>query len=247
MPSPLASCALSSNFSGTSTVIFRAVLMTCTLPYLIPVSSMVSCLRAEEPGGAITISLRMSMFHGAVQRGRKTRPSGGQSAFQIRSSCAQFLRLWRFERLAISITCLFSIPLNIPTPPASTISERWCPERAFVRAEGHHFFRESFPDHIELPKLFPVNMEEGHQSEFARFADGSLQVSQLMKKRMRLIVRLSIESCLPHHQNALGTHGKFKVNSQVTKKIQDYLAAELLSERLQVLANLRLRQFAGVH
>src|SRR5258708_12519201 len=43
-----------------------------------------------------------------------------KSAFQIRSSWAQFLRFSIFERVDFSITYVFSIPLNIPTPPAST-------------------------------------------------------------------------------------------------------------------------------
>jgi hypothetical protein len=38
-------------------------------------------------------------------------------AFQIRSSWAQFLRFLRFWRLARSISCVFSIPRSIPTPP----------------------------------------------------------------------------------------------------------------------------------
>jgi hypothetical protein len=52
IPSPLASCALSNSFSGTSTVIFRAEFMGLILPYSIPVSSMVApraeWQRAEE-------------------------------------------------------------------------------------------------------------------------------------------------------------------------------------------------------
>jgi hypothetical protein len=43
------------------------------------------------------------------------------SAFQIRSSWAQFLRFSIFVRVNFSVTCVLSIPLNIPTPPASTI------------------------------------------------------------------------------------------------------------------------------
>ena len=42
-------------------------------------------------------------------------------AFQIRSSWVQFVRFLSFERLAKSITYVFSIRVNIPTPPASTI------------------------------------------------------------------------------------------------------------------------------
>src|SRR5215813_11229634 len=67
MPSPLASCALSSNFSGTSTVIFRAVFMICILPYLTPASSMVLSLEGETGSSAVTVGLRISMLHGAVQ------------------------------------------------------------------------------------------------------------------------------------------------------------------------------------
>jgi len=44
------------------------------------------------------------------------------SAFQIRSSWAHFLRRRRFVCLEKSISCVFSTCLNIPTPPASTIS-----------------------------------------------------------------------------------------------------------------------------
>ena len=43
------------------------------------------------------------------------------SVFQIRSSWAQFCRFQRFERLEKSVSYVFSIRLNIPTPPASTI------------------------------------------------------------------------------------------------------------------------------
>src|SRR5260221_178409 len=43
-----------------------------------------------------------------------------QAAFQIRSSWTQFLRFSIFERLDFSITYVFSIPLNIPTPPPPT-------------------------------------------------------------------------------------------------------------------------------
>src|SRR6266403_1693687 len=43
-------------------------------------------------------------------------------AFQIRSSWAQFRGIVRFRRVEKSITYVFSIRLNIPTPPASTIS-----------------------------------------------------------------------------------------------------------------------------
>ncbi len=43
------------------------------------------------------------------------------TAFQIRSSWAQFCRFLRFVRLEKSITYVFSIPLNIPTPPASKV------------------------------------------------------------------------------------------------------------------------------
>ena len=45
----------------------------------------------------------------------------GLAAFQIRSSWAQFCRFKRFWRLEKSITCVFSIALNIPTPPASKV------------------------------------------------------------------------------------------------------------------------------
>lgn len=40
-------------------------------------------------------------------------------AFQIRSSWGQFCGLHRFGRFAISISCVLSIPVNNPTPPAS--------------------------------------------------------------------------------------------------------------------------------
>jgi hypothetical protein len=42
-------------------------------------------------------------------------------AFQIRSSWAKLSRLERFQRLYFSITYVFSVNQNIPTPPASTI------------------------------------------------------------------------------------------------------------------------------
>jgi hypothetical protein len=42
-------------------------------------------------------------------------------AFQIRSSSRHFCRFLRFARLEKSISCVFSMPLNIPTPPASTL------------------------------------------------------------------------------------------------------------------------------
>src|SRR6266849_1659637 len=47
-----------------------------------------------------------------------------KSAFQIRSSQPQFSLFLRFWRLEKSISCVFSIPLNIPTAPASTISDK---------------------------------------------------------------------------------------------------------------------------
>jgi hypothetical protein len=42
-------------------------------------------------------------------------------AFQIRSRQAQFCRVLRFWRLEKSISCVFSIRLNISIPPAGTI------------------------------------------------------------------------------------------------------------------------------
>jgi hypothetical protein len=45
-----------------------------------------------------------------------------KAAFQIRSSWAQFHGIVRFWRVAKSITYVFSTSMNIPTPPASTIS-----------------------------------------------------------------------------------------------------------------------------
>jgi hypothetical protein len=42
--------------------------------------------------------------------------------FQIRSSWARFSRFERFQRFYFSITYVFSMNTNIPTPPASTIS-----------------------------------------------------------------------------------------------------------------------------
>src|SRR5260370_40396422 len=47
-----------------------------------------------------------------------------KSAFQIRSSQPQSCRFLRFWRLKKSISCVFSTSLNIPTPPASTISDK---------------------------------------------------------------------------------------------------------------------------
>jgi hypothetical protein len=41
--------------------------------------------------------------------------------FQIRSSWAQFSRFERFQRFYVSITYVFSMNTNIPTPPASTM------------------------------------------------------------------------------------------------------------------------------
>lgn len=43
------------------------------------------------------------------------------SAFQIRSSWAQFLSIWIFVLFVFSITYVFSIHLNFPIPPAGTI------------------------------------------------------------------------------------------------------------------------------
>jgi hypothetical protein len=43
-----------------------------------------------------------------------------ESVFQIRSSWAQFLMRQRFVRLEKSITCVFSISLKVPIPPAGT-------------------------------------------------------------------------------------------------------------------------------
>ena len=48
-------------------------------------------------------------------------PMGKKSVFQIRSSLPQFCRVPRFWRLSNSITYVFSVTLNNPTPPASTI------------------------------------------------------------------------------------------------------------------------------
>jgi hypothetical protein len=50
----------------------------------------------------------------------KTGRSTENPAFQIRSSRGQFCRVLRFRRLEKSISYVFSISLNIPTPPAST-------------------------------------------------------------------------------------------------------------------------------
>jgi hypothetical protein len=69
-------------------------------------------------------------------------------AFQIRSSSAQFCRFLRFGRLNKSISCVFSISLNIPTPPASTKSYLLClsiflilaPRRENTNARGPSFF-----------------------------------------------------------------------------------------------------------
>jgi len=43
--------------------------------------------------------------------------------FQLRSSWTQFLIRERFVRLEKSISYVFSTRMNIPTPPASTISK----------------------------------------------------------------------------------------------------------------------------
>ena len=44
-----------------------------------------------------------------------------RDTFQLRSSWPRFLSPERFVRLDFAITYVFSIPLNIPTPPAPTI------------------------------------------------------------------------------------------------------------------------------
>ena len=41
--------------------------------------------------------------------------------FQLRSSWARIARFWRIERLGFPINSVLSLPLNIPTLPASTI------------------------------------------------------------------------------------------------------------------------------
>jgi hypothetical protein len=67
----------------------------------------------------------MRTLEGAGSRCPEVSPlEGEKAAFQIRSRWAQFLMRERFWRVEKSITYVFSISLNIPTPPASTISKR---------------------------------------------------------------------------------------------------------------------------
>jgi len=62
----------------------------------------------------------------------------------MRSSQAQFLRFLIFERLEDSISCLFSMILNIPIPPAGT-TPFWIPTtRTRLNAVKTEPFAKSF-------------------------------------------------------------------------------------------------------
>jgi len=103
--------------------------------------------------GRCTLATSTSAFEadahesGARRRGRSRRKralkelrnflGGEKLVFQIRSNWAPFLRFWIFEPVDFSITYVFSIPLNIPTPPASTTSGEGCGVPSEV--EGHQF------------------------------------------------------------------------------------------------------------
>jgi hypothetical protein len=56
----------------------------------------------------------------------------------MRSSWTQFYRVLRFWRLEKSVSCVFSIPLDIPTPPAS---KKPSGEEIAVRAHDQYLER----------------------------------------------------------------------------------------------------------
>jgi hypothetical protein len=97
-------------------------------PGLVPNRGLAKDLMGKSTLGEFYLNAACSLNEHLRNLGRQVEndcriEKGGRqiSAFQIRSSWAQFLSFSIFRRVNFSITCVFSMAQNIPTPPASTI------------------------------------------------------------------------------------------------------------------------------
>src|SRR6267378_8401660 len=99
--------------------------------------------------------------------------------------------------------------------------------------------------HVDLPQVPAAHMEQRSERELSGLADAFLQVFQLGEFLRKFGTGWRIEAAAPHHQHSLRPDGQFGMKPNQADHIDDNLTAELLLQRLEIVADFRLRDVAA--
>ena len=94
-------------------------------------------------------------------------------------------------------------------------------------------------DHVDLPEVACVQVQEGFHGALTRAADAALEIAQLVELGPGTRIDLRRHPLLAHQQHALRQHLELQMQPQVAEHVGHNLAAEVTAQGLQISPDIR--------